>query len=224
MPYARRYRKRNVRRRRTNRRRIARVPRTLAMPSFTMKVKRKFWWFNWTLSTASTPGFWRYLSISLSDMPSNAEIVNLFDQYKITGIRYELHPRFDSFAGNDTVDTTQPGITNQAGVMVHVVNDPRSLLTPSGTYTAANLNTFMEQGRVKTHRGIKPVVIYHKPTISQSQTTGSRQIRAPWLQTANTTVVHSGAHVFTQDVNLTGISGQSYDVFVTMYMLCRGSR
>lgn len=222
MPYVRR--KRTVRRRRINRRRVTRVPRTLRMPTFVMKVKRKFWWFNWTLSTATTAGFWRYLSIAMSDMPSNSEIVNLFDQYKITGVRYELHPRYDNFAGNDTIDVTQPNITNQAGNMVHVINDPRSQLTPAGTYTTTTLNTYMEQGRVRTHRGFKPIVIYHKPTIAQSQVTGTRQIRAPWLNTSNVTTVHSGAHVFLQDVNLTGTTGQSYDVFVTLYVLCRGAR
>ena len=224
MPYVGRRRKRIVRRRRTTRRRVMRVPRSLRPAPFVMKFKRKFWFFNWTLSTASTAGFWRYFSIALSDLPSNAEVVNLFDQYKITGVRYELHPRFDNFAGNDTVDVTQPNITNQAGNMVHVINDPRSLLTPAGTYISTTLNTFMEQGKVRTHRGIKPIVIYHKPTISQSQTTGARQIRAPWLQTANTTTIHSGAHVFLQDVNLTGTTGQSYDVFVTLYVMFRGAR
>lgn len=192
-----------------------------------MKFQRKFWWFNWSLSTASTAGFWRYMSIALSDMPNNSEIVNLFDQFKITGVRYEFHPRYDSFAGNDTGDITPPNITNQGGNVIHVVNDPKSVLLPSGTYNTTTLNSFMEQGKVRTHRGTRPVVIYHRPCIATptSGISNSQQVRAPWLLTSTgLTVAHTGAHVFFQDPNLTGASGQNFDVFVTLYVLCRGAR
>lgn len=226
MPYGFRVRRKRagVRRRRGGRSMVARVPRPLRMLPSVMKLKRKWWSGNWTLSTGSTSGFWRYFQVSLQDMPSNSDVTNLFDQYKIYGVRYELHPRYDNFAGNDTIDTTLPNVTNQAGNMVHVVNDPRSVVIPTGTYTSSTLNTFMEQGKVRTHRGYKPIIIYHRPTISQTQTTGARQITAPWLQTANTNIAHSGAHVFLQDVNLTGTSGQSYDLYITIYMACRGVR
>lgn len=227
MPYGFRVRRKRttLRRRRINRRRIMRVSRPLRMPSMVMKFKRKFWLYNWTLNTATTIGFWRYLNLTLNDMPASTEITNLFDQFKISGIRYELHPRYDTFGGENTTDTTLPGVTNQAGNKVHVVNDPRSALTPTGTYTTATLNSFMEQGKVRTYSGNRTIVIYHKPTIVQSLPTGSRVIKAPWLQTSNsTTVSHFGAHVFLQDINLTGVTGQSYDVFATLYMVCRGAR
>lgn len=227
MPYGTRIRRKRVtvRRRRATRAVTTRVPRSLRMPAHVMKFKRKFWWFNWSLSTASTAGFWRYLSIALSDMPNNTEITNLFDQFKITGVRYELHPRYDGFSGNDTMDVTLPNVTNQAGNVVHVINDPKSTLTPTGTYTTGNLNSFMEQGKVRTHRGNRPIIIYHKPNIVQTTTSGTRQIPAPWSQTSSsTTLVHSGAHVFLQDANMTGVSGQNYDVFVTLYIMCRGAR
>lgn len=188
-------------------------------------IKRKFWFANWVPSTASTADFWKQMTFNLTNMYNSSEITALYDQYRIAGIKVELHPRYSEFSGNDTVDTTLPGITNQGGTQVHVINDPYNEKSLSGVYNVATLNYFLEQGNVRSYSGNKKISFYIKPTVYQTIggfSTGKR-IRAPFLstQTASTSI-HYGADVFMADVNLTGAFGQSFDVFLTYHLQVRG--
>lgn len=190
-------------------------------------LKRTFWLENWTFSTVTTNGFWRYYSFTLSQLPSLSEFQSLFDQLKISAIKVTFRPRYDNFSGNDTTDTTSPGVTNAPGNYMHVIVDPKSLTTPSGLYTSSNLNIFMEQGNVRTYQGLRPFSVYFKPMINQTvgAVQGMRR-RAPYLlidpASGATGAPHYGFHVFQQDVNLTGTSVQSFDVYVTYYMMAKG--
>jgi len=190
-------------------------------------VSRTWYSANWTPSTGSTAGFWQYLSTTASAIPNIAEYVALFDSYKVNSLKFILRPRYDSFAGNDTTDTTLPGVTNQAGNNVHVIIDPRSAVTPSGTYTSANLNSFLENGKVRTYQGQKPIVINVKyPCIVDdiNNTPNTQFEKCKFLSVLNTGVTHRGAHVFIQDVNLTGVFGQAYDIFVTASITFKGMK
>lgn len=191
-----------------------------------MNIKRSFYLETWSPNTATTGGFWRYLGLTFTTVPNYTELQTLFDQYKINGIKYTFRPRYDSFAGNDTVDTTLPGVTNQGGCNVHVINDPYSVIVPGGTYTSGTLNNFLEQGSARTYQGIKPFSVYFKPSVSTtiSSDASARRIRAPWLLTSSAGLNHAGFHVFAQDPNLTGNFGQAFDIFVTVYMSFKGAR
>lgn len=193
------------------------------VPKLTMK--RTFFSFNFSPSTATTTNFWQYQSCTLNQMTTATDITNLFDQYKINAIKYTFRPRYDNFAGNDTVDTVLPGVTNQAGTMIHIVKDPYYIGTPTGVYNTTTLNTFLEQGNVRSYQGNKPFSIYFKPTISSEAgtVTVGKRVRSRWLSTANgTNIQHYGFHMFAQDVNMTGTFGQSWDVFVTYYLSAKG--
>lgn len=217
-PYRRSTKKRKGMKRRGNKS-YGSIKRWLRSRTAQINYKRTFWLENWTLSTASTNGFWRYYNFTAASIPNFTEISTLFDRYKVNALKYTFRPRYDGFDGANSTDVTPPGITNQQGNMVHIVKDPFSNTTPAGTYTSSTLNTFMEQGNVKTYMGNRPFSVYFKPTITQ--TIGGSAIercRAKWLLTQSSTVNHYGFHAFQQDVNLTGTSGQSYDVFVTVYM------
>lgn len=219
-------RKRIYRRKRLSRKRrtmnISR-PRMSRVPSF--NVTRTFWHFNWAPNTATTGGFWQYQAITLNNVPNVSEYVSVFDTYRINSIKYTFRPRYDSFAGNDTTDTTLPGVTNQGGSDVHVIVDPKSTVNPSGTYTTANLNAFLENGKVRTYSGNKPFSFLIKYPCIQTDVNGtsSAQLqRAPYLSTKTGTIAHRGAHTFISDVNLTGNFGNSWDVFVTLNMTFKG--
>lgn len=216
------YRKRNVRRRVGMRRRfnIPRYPRYQA--SNVVRAVRTFYLENWTPSTASATGFWRYYNPSLSLLPSLSEFQALFDLYKIKAIKLTLRPRYDNFAGNDTTDVTLPGTTAQGGTNVHVLIDPDSTtIVPTGTYTSTNLNSFLENGRVKSYTGNKPISIYWKPKVGDSMAVGEARVRPKWMGTSATpaSIVHHGVNVFLQDTNFTGTFNQSFDVFCTFYMM-----
>lgn len=188
-----------------------------------MYVTRKWYTGNWQPSTVSTNDFWRYFQISADQLPSIAEFTALFDAYKINAIKWEFRPRFDNFSGNDTTDTTPPGVTAQSGTRCHVIVDPKSTVTPSGLYTSTNLNAFMENGRVKTYEGNRPFRVYFKPQIanmvfaSGGSVAGARK-PSTWLQSTNITVPHYGFHMFVADNAMSGSFGNSFDVFITFYM------
>lgn len=214
-------RKRTIKRRPMN---VSRPRRMMRSNNPVARFKRTFYTTTLTPSTGATSGFWQYSTITLSDLPNVTEYTALFDQYKINAVKVTFRPRYDNFAGNDTVDTTLPGTTAQGMTRVHVINDPDSTLTPTGAYTSATLNSFLEQGNVRTYDGTKPFSVYYRPKIVNSLTTGTNNIRAPWINTSSPSVSHRGFHYFMQDVNLTGTFNQAFDIFVTMYFMCKNSK
>jgi len=198
-------------------------PRMSRMPS--LNVTRTSYLTVWNPQTASTVGFWQYLTANLQNITNYNEYVAVFDTYRINSLKFTFRPRYDNFAGNDTTDTTLPGTTAQGGTNAHVIIDPKSGVVPTGTYTSANLNSFLENGKVRSYTGTKPFTINIKyPTITDdvNGTTGAVYKRAPFLSTKNTNILHRGAHVFLQDTALTGTFNQSFDLFVTMNITFRG--
>lgn len=215
-------RKRTYRPRRKMMRRVKRSLNLRAPRPSIMSVKRTCWYGTWTPNTVNASGFWRYVSCYASNIYNFAEYAALFDQYRINGIKLTLRPKYDSFAGNDTTDTTLPGVTNQGGCLVHVINDPESNLTPSGLYVSSTLQSFFEQGNVRTYSGNRAIDIYFKPRIDNSIASGTQRIRCPWLQTKDNSVLLNGVHVFLQDPQFTGTFGQSFDLYLTFYAQFRG--
>lgn len=212
-------------RRKIARKKYARVPRRIGGSGTNItKIVRTTWLENWTPSTATTNGFWRYYQFTPNLIHNWQDYFNLFDQYKISALKFTFRPRYTEFAGNDTVDTTLPGVTTQGTTMVHVINDPYSTVVPAGTYNFLTLNAFLENGKVKSYQGVKPISVYYKPTINLTTEAGNNmRRRAGWLN-VNLNNSHSGFHIFLQDVNLTGVFNQSYDVFVTSYVMLRNAR
>ena len=199
------------------------VPRTLNETGL-VSIKRKWWVANWVPSAVTTNDFYRNFNFTLANVPNFAEFQNLFEFYKITSWVIELVPRYDGFLGNDTTDTTLPGITNQGATRVHVNVDPLDSGTPSGTYTSATLNAMLESGSTKTYNGNKKVRIYIKgpaATDTIGGSTGAR-VRSRWILTSAAAVSHWGAKVFMQDINFTGTFGQAYDIFYTVYAQFKG--
>lgn len=219
--YARRPRK--VRRVMTRRQRVPRLVRP-RVPM--MAYSRTFWFQNWLPSTVSTNDFWRYYTFKLSDVPNFPEFQSLFDQYRVNAVKWTFRPRYDGFNGNDTTDTTLPGITNQGKTMMHVCNDPKSIIVPVGVYNSTTLNNFFEQGKVYSRNGNRSFSVYCR-TVVPDDADGinvARYIRAPWLNTSTRDITHRGFHIFAQDVNLTGVFGQAFDVYVTPYIMFKNIR
>lgn len=207
---------------------VPRIPRGVRMPAMT--VQRTWWSGNWTPTTVSTSDFWRYITVNLGACPNVAEYTALFDSYKILSVTFILRPRYDGFNGENTTDTTLPGVTNQGATRVHVLIDPKSTVSPSGTYTSSTLNTFLEQGsKVRTYAGNRDVVIPVRYPVYIDDINGTaastyKSTKTAWFSTANTGITIRGAHIFLQDINLTGVFGQSFDIFTTMTMSFKGIR
>lgn len=223
--YGGRSRRRGKRARRSFMRR-RRVPRSIA--ARTIKVYRKFWSQNWVPATTNTIDFYRYYTFTVTQIPNWTEYQALFDEYKVNWFKYTFRPRYDSFAGNDTTDTTLPGVTNQSTTYLHTLVDPKTYITPSGTYTTSNLNTFLEQGKSKTYQGTKPVSVLIKyPCVAEdtNATADAKYVKAGWNSTNNPGVrAHRGFFIFAQDQNMTGVFGQTWDIFVECSVSFRGQR
>lgn len=194
-----------------------------------LSVKRKFWLENWQPSTVNAAQFWRYYTFNLGQMTDVGQYQAVFDQFRINAIRVEFHPRYSEFAGNDTTDTTLPGVTNQSGTRLSVLVDQRSSVVPSGTYGGAVYNSFLEQGNARTHQGNKPVTVYFRPSVSETlgaNVAGAARKRAPWmmLDASGQQVNHTGFHIFAWDPNFSGTFGQSFDILVTYYLQFKGMR
>lgn len=179
----------------------------------------------WVPGTAAVSDYWKSLAWSLSGLPSASELTSLFDQYRITGIKVTVRPRYDSFAGNDTTDTTLPGVTNQGGNDIHVIIDPNNDLTPAGAYNTTTLNTFLENGNVQTFSGNRPFSVFVRPKVGLDVGgVASAQRSSQWIQTSQPGILHYGMQMFITDVGMTGNFGNSYDFFYTFYIECKGIR
>lgn len=190
-----------------------------------VNVKRTFNYGYWQPSTTATTDFWKYFTFRFYELPTYTEFTNVFDRYKLNGIKVTFRPRFNGFTGDNTTDTTLPGVTNQAGANLHIINDPYSITAPSGTYTRTNMNLFLEQGNVRSYNGNKVINVFFKPTTYETVdgvATG-RLKRPGWISSAANPLFY-GFHAFAQDFNMTGSFGQSWDIFVTFYMQFTGLR
>lgn len=203
------------------------VPRKIRMP-MTYAVKKRFWLENWQPSTAAVNGYWRYYAFSINQLPDFAGFNAMFDTFRINAIKVEFHPRFTEFAGNDTVDTVLPGVTNQSGTRVSLLVDTKSSLIPVGAYLSNTYNDFLQQGPPRTYTGTRPFSVYFKPQVSETagiNVGGALRRKAPWMQLdIGQSVAHAGFHAFAWDPNFSGTFGNSFDILVTYYVQFRGMR
>lgn len=194
-----------------------------------VNVERTWYSGSWTPGSAATNDFWRYITVNLGACPNVTEYTALFEQYKVNSITFTLRPRYDGFNGENTTDTTLPGVTNQGATRVHTVIDPRSNTSPSGAYTAATLNLFLENGKVKSFSGSRTITIPIRSPCYVNDVNGvtgaaNPSCRNQWFSTAATGITFRGVHIFLQDVNLTGVFGQAFDIFTKMNMSFKGPR
>lgn len=212
-------------RRRTRRKMVAPV-RMSRVPI--LRVKRTFYQGAWVFGTASTGEFWRYNTYTFGALPSVSEFTNMFDEYKLSAIKVTFRPRYDSVSINSVVDgTSQPNIT-QPQAYAHVIVDPASTTLPSGIYNNGTLNTFLENGGIKTYTLNRPFSVYFRPKVRTSANGGSSASvvqSSPWLRTSDTGVVHNGFHMFLQQNDFSiGANYIRLDTFVTYYFQVKSMR
>lgn len=204
--------RRYTKRRRTARRRAFRTRKNVK-PKVVMK--RTSYIGAWTFGTATTNDFWRYRTYNANQHFTNfTEISSLFDEYKINRIKITFRPRY-----NDVP------IGGQPEAYAHVIVDPESKVTPSGTYTQATVNAFLENGNVRTFNLARAFSVYFRPKVLMSTPTGTVATFPKYMNTTDNTVVHSGFHMFLMQNNmLTTNTNIILDEFVTIYMSARNPK
>lgn len=207
----------------------ARPARAISTANKGVSFKRSWFSTSWAFGATTTNDFWRRFAPRFSEIPNYLEYANLFDEYKITGIKVTFHPRFGATnlpnnAANNTVGNNQMYITIANGTKEYN-------LVPTGAYSSTTYNNFLEElgSKARTIKFDKPVSIYFKPHVFEeiggASGYGYKQTRAGWFETATSLqpTMH-GAHAFIHDYNFTNqnITGFGCDIQYTFYFQCRG--
>jgi len=199
-----------------------------------LSVKRTCWIGQIAPSSAATGNFWTYqapsldsawadASVTLGGLSNKAEYTPLFEMYKVNGIRLHFKPRLTNYNMDQQVPTA--GVTLQTMPYVSVITDPRSNVTPSGPYNATTINTFLEQGNVKTRRGDRPFSIYVRPYVTEQFGGGAtRYIKSPWTDATLTNTPQRGYHIMFHNQNMASNMFNLYDIFATYYLQWKGMK
>lgn len=213
--------RRRVSGRRIRGRRLKRTRRSIprrgrrARRSF-LNVKRTYAVASWTWGTAATADFWRYFTCTAGTGFNNfAEFANVFDEYKINGIKVTYRPRYDSVSPADVTAGARKMIATYCV-------DGASTVIPSGLFTIANLNTLLENSKTRQVSAEKKFSIYYKPMVQDGvngSSSAGRTIRCPWLKTDQTAVPFAGFHLFihSNNFNVPTVASPVYDQYITVY-------
>lgn len=232
----------NFKRKRTQSKRkpmnISYVPVRKQMRVQTLRVTRKCYLGTVTPNTTATVGFWRYIEPSLTrgfvneigssmgGLANLSEYQALFDQYKLGAWKITLVPRVAEL----TSDQQNAAATQYEKCYFTIIKDPMDTIPPGGTYTAANYNTLLENGKARVLRADRPVNIYMKPKIVEQYGAGANRYVSPKFTDLNSSagidVRHRGFHIFQHcnNFNAASLSRYAYDVFITYYLTFKGQK
>ena len=105
-----------------------------------LSLKRTTFSSTWSFGTAATNDFWRYYTFTAGDVGGFQDFADIFDEYKITGVKVTFRPAYDTVHNVAGV-----GVLAQPQAYAHVVKDNASTVEPASTYTQGNLNTFLDE-------------------------------------------------------------------------------
>jgi len=196
------------------------------MPTYAMRTVKTTYQGTWGFSAGTTSGFWKYYEAQAIQMSEFSEFATIFDEYKITNLKYTFRPRYDTYQAESGSGT---GATSVLPLCyAHVIKDPASTRIPTGSYSAATINTFLENGAVKSFTLNKPMSVSFRPKILTQDFgggTASTATASRWIRTTEDGVPHRGFHMFLQNNNLqTTNNALLLDVFVTYTIMFRGAR
>lgn len=187
-------------------------------------VKRTRYSQNWVPATTTTSDFLKQFNVNSGALPDFTSYAATFEEYRVLRVTAKFVPRYTSFDGANTTDTTLPGVTNQAQTHCTILFDLYGDYTPTGTYGSTSYNAMCDSGKVYSKNCNRPFYITWKPTVASGSVTGAtnRYVRAKWIKTTDTALAHIGPCVYMHDVNFTGVFGQAFDIFYTTTVQYRG--
>jgi len=196
------------------------------MPKNYLSVARTCRFANWSFTTTNVSGFWRYETCALNSLSNVNEYTNLFDEYRITGVKYRYVPCYDSLSALDSTNGSTLPVTNAYEAHVSVDASTGTQI-PSATYNIAALNGYLEEAnRNKIYRGGKEFSVFYRPRVLEDHNTNtaSKTIPFPWTRTTASSVVARGHHMFIWGHNGTSVVGLNFEVYLTVYVQFRGAK
>lgn len=145
------------------------------------------------------------ISVSFGNIPSPTDFTNLFDMYKICGVKIKYIPDL-----------------NQA-----VAGQPSCNLNSYLDYNDLNIPVITTGQQKDSYRTTKGTVIhkrYYRPqvpiSVSDISATAFTQCqKAPWISTTNTNIAHVGLKVITDPTPVAVV--YTWRVYVTLYFKCK---
>lgn len=160
-------------------------------------------------STASTPGCF---FATIQDLPNYNEFTGLYDQYRITGVKFLMVPQFTQHDLNPlttAIATTGPVLT---------ILD-RTLANP------ATENAFLEYQSLRKHSPWKPIVRYWRPnTLDDTSGNPSKITYGDWIAKWDTLNPHYGLNIWFPALVGPGVSESTeitYNTYITLYFQCK---
>lgn len=189
--------------------------------------QRTAWVANWDWNTTTTGGFYRAILPLFNQVQNYAEYTQLFNLYKITGVKVTLLPRYGEVVAPASSTAGQTSYNNQFYLTWGQLKG--NSLVPTGTYGATSYNIMAENVvGLKTVKFDRPVSYFFRPNIAQSVgVSGAEIIPAPWLSTTDgVDVPHIGMLAYIHDNNFAALEqpGFSLDIQITYYFKCKGTR
>lgn len=161
--------------------------------------------------------------VSLDTLPNYTEFTNLYDQYKINGVKLSFVP-----SGSQAVYSTLSGTTQAAGF-----GRFNSAIDYDDSTTPANENVLLQYNNLRTTPGWKTHTRYYRPKVRNAaviDTVSGALAAAPvrggqWLSTSAPDVEHYGLKVFCNaPVNTATSTSITYSVYATLYLACKNVR
>jgi len=150
------------------------------------------------------------LAFQFNQLPSYTEFTNLFDEYRINGIKIQLIPNFTGADLNPT--TSAVSVPNIWSIIDH-----------DDSTSPANLEELLQYPNCRMTRGSRTHTRFFRPSclIDVAGITTGVKFKQ-WINLANTNIPHYGFKYFIDQMN-TGPVG-TWRVFVTYYFSCKGVR
>lgn len=145
-------------------------------------------------------------SLALADVPGASDFTNLFDQYRICGVKINMVPVYDAALSS--------AINKFAMFSVIDYND----------YNTITMNQALEYQNVKRSTSVSGHRRYFKPRIAIQQTDYSNNsfvasYKPPWISTDDTNIAH-GYMKYVTDTN-SGSAAFTWNVYITLYLQFR---
>lgn len=192
---------------------LKRVMRQIRQP--VQYFKRTLYYSGWTANSTTADTFLNYYGV-LSVVPNYTEFTNLFDQYRINGIKIQLIPRGNS--SDIGTSSASPPTGQSVGVFSIIDYDDINVLT---SFTQA-----VQYQNLKMTRSHQIHSRYFKPRIANSVYNGAAgvvnagSVRG-WIDCDNPSVPHMGVKmVLQQSPNL----AQTFDLKIDYYLAFKNVR
>lgn len=150
------------------------------------------------------------LAFSLSDLPQSSDFTNLFDFYRLCGVKLMFIYQANS---NDT----GTGIASQLPILHYIADNDDNIGFP-------NENTALEKEGIKTRRLDKPFTYYLTPRVTPEVfnngiTTGYMLgNKKQWLDCNSPAITHFGLKAWLQ----CGSNSQNLKIYATYYLQFKG--